>query len=59
MEDLDSFSTPINQVNDSANKLLERGLMDKGLYAKVQKETGALKERQRLLRNTCRESGDR
>lgn len=59
MEDLDTYSAPINEVNVTTNNLLERGLMEKREFEKVHEGTGALRERQRRLRNICRENGDR
>lgn len=59
MEDLDTYDAPINQVNVTANNLLQRSLMDKQTFEKVHKETGALMERQKRLKTICRENGDR
>lgn len=59
MDDLDSYSAPIKQVNATTNNLLDTGLIDKATFAKVHEETGALMERQRRLKVFCRENGDR
>ena len=59
MEDLDSYDTTIIQVNVTARHLLEKGSIEKDTFEKVHKETGALRERQKRLKNMCRENGDR
>lgn len=59
MEDLDSYNAPIKQVNATTNNLLDRGLINKGTFAKFHEETGALMERQKRLKGLSREKGDR
>ena len=59
MEDLDSYDEPINQVRDTTSNLLEKQLVDRQTFSAIQKKTGALSERQKQMKNACRENGDK
>jgi len=59
MEDLDSYDEPINQVRDTTSNLLEKQLVDRQTFSAIQKKTGALNERQKQMKNACRENGDK